>query len=79
MDFYGEISTLIDRLNAEGCTAAASELREAMIAGSTGTEIVMAIRHRLVELRKSRAYSSETLSLASAIRKEADRLLRSSD
>jgi hypothetical protein len=46
-DYYAEVRAIIDVLSKDGFTADASALREAIEAGSTANEILMAVRWHL--------------------------------
>lgn len=52
-DYYSEARAIADLLVQEGFEAEASKLRDALAAGATGTEILMALRWHLQSISKA--------------------------
>ena len=79
MDIYEETKRLAGHLEARGVATWPQRLRDAIEAGSTGTEIIMAIRWNLREmLAASReVLTTEDQACAHTIMREVDSLLKS--
>jgi hypothetical protein len=49
-DVYADIQALSEQLRSHGCLAQAQQLAEAVVAGATGSEILMSARSALAEV-----------------------------
>lgn len=74
-DVYTAADDLVVRLRADGADRWADGINEAIDAGSTGTEILMALRHQLAGLLDANEASSKARELAAALMTELDGLL----
>lgn len=59
-DFYAEARSIADRIATDGFTDQAEEMRRAIYAGSSGTEIFMQLRFYLTPLEKDNGVSPAT-------------------
>jgi hypothetical protein len=58
IDYYAQTRQIIDALAAEGLSSDGDALRDAIAAGSTGTEILMAVRWHLQQVDRSNKTSN---------------------
>ena len=75
-DVYANAKWLCGHLEARGQTQPADELRIAIAAGATGTEILMALRWHLQQLREAGAFSNDEVSVVDRIVSDIQRLLK---
>lgn len=74
--FYEDLSRLSVSLDAEGRGEEATQLREAVAAGATGTEILMSVRWLLGRIaRDSRPMSESTRRNVAELARQATALL----
>lgn len=66
-DYYAAAQELISRLENEGHAADAAKLRSAIEDGSTGTEILMALRFHLAEIIRQTPLKGESQIKASRL------------
>jgi len=59
LDYLVEVARLMDALRVEGFESEADRRGECVDAGSTGTEILMAVRHALLGLLSSKLALSD--------------------
>ena len=62
-DYYKVADEICDRLQASGLEEQAQRIKEAIASGSTGTEILMALRFEVGELLKGNASLDAELRL----------------
>lgn len=74
-DYYAVARDLIQGLVAEGYPTHASKLQDAIDNGSTGTEILMALRFNLNEISKKVSLSPKLLALISTLLVELNSVL----
>ena len=75
-DIYPAADDLVVRLRADGADHLADAVNHAIDAGSTGTEILMALRQQLEQVLKADEPSSQAKQLAKELRTEIDELLK---
>lgn len=71
-DYLAEIERIAEQLRDRGMSAAAAALDDAVHAGATGTEILMAARHCL--LQQAASFSDPSDPLAVLMARLADRV-----
>jgi hypothetical protein len=72
-DHYAATHELIRQLTEQGAVGWARKLEDALASGSTGTEILMALRWNLKELKRSKAIScGQTRELANQLLRELE-------
>ena len=74
-DVYTAADDLVVRLRADGANRWADAINDAIESGSTGTEILMALRHQLDRLLDANEASPQARGLAAALKTELDALL----
>jgi hypothetical protein len=74
-DVYAAADDLVIRLRGDGADRWADAINEAIESGSTGTEILMALRHQIDRLLEAGDACPEADRLARTLKKDLDELL----
>lgn len=74
-DYYAVARDLIARLYDAGRTADAAKLQSAIDEGSTGSEILMALRFYLLEIGQKTPFEGESQLLAALLISELNKVL----
>jgi hypothetical protein len=75
-DYYSVVREIIDNLRNDGKLAWAEKLKDDMVAGATGTEILMALRWHLRQfVKQGHVVSTNTRNLINDIMPELDKEL----